>query len=192
VDADFARQPAQTKERARANRSIRFATRWSERVVRLFFLALSIAFCIAPDGAADADFILIEKAARRMTLYEGETALATYRIALGFSPVGDKTRQGDGKTPEGRYRISLKNPNSQFHLSLKISYPDAQDRREAREAGVPPGGDIFIHGTPGRAAPYKKGERIPDWTLGCVAVTNAEIEEIWRLVSVGTAVEIAP
>ncbi|MEQ1929693.1 MAG: L,D-transpeptidase family protein [Parvularculaceae bacterium] len=158
-------------------------------------LLLSVLCCalLASTGAhAAVDRILIEKAARRMTLYDGDAVIAGYRIALGFAPLGDKTRQGDGKTPEGRYRIVLKNPKSQFHLSLKVSYPDAEDRAGAAARGLDPGGDIFIHGTPGRDDPYGAGEPIRDWTLGCIAVTNAEIEEIWRLVSVGTAVEITP
>jgi murein L,D-transpeptidase YafK len=136
--------------------------------------------------------IIVDKSDRRLILYAGETEIARYRIALGFSPEGDKTRQGDGRTPEGRYRISLKNPKSQFHLSLKISYPDTDDRRAARAAGVDPGGDIFIHGTPGTSG--VPAALIPrrDWTLGCIAVSNGEIEEIWRLVRVGTAIEIRP
>lgn len=158
--------------------------------MRFAFLA-AIALIATPTRAA-VDSIVIEKAARRMTLYEDGRAVKTYRIALGFAPVGDKKRQGDGKTPEGRYRISLKNPNSQFHLSLKISYPDAEDRAAARRRGVDPGGDIFIHGTPGREAPYAEDAAIRDWTLGCIAVANSEIEEVWRLVPVGARVEIRP
>jgi murein L,D-transpeptidase YafK len=160
--------------------------------MRLLSLVAAFAVAFAAPAEAAVDRILVEKAARRMTLYDGETAVATYRIALGFAPVGDKERQGDGRTPEGRYRIILKNPNSQFHLSLKVSYPDAEDRAAAAAAGADPGGDIFIHGTPGRRRPYGVTERIRDWTLGCIAVTDAEIEEVWRLVDVGTAVDIRP
>lgn len=143
-------------------------------------------------AAAPVDLIIVDKSDRLMTLHAGGTQIARYRIALGFAPEGDKTREGDGKTPEGRYTISARNPRSQFHLSLKISYPDASDRRAARAAGVDPGGDIFIHGTPGTsglaAAPVPRR----DWTLGCIAVSNSEIEEIWRLVRVGTPIEIRP
>jgi murein L,D-transpeptidase YafK len=142
--------------------------------------------------AAPVDFILIDKSERRMTLYARGKEVARYRVALGFSPEGDKTRQGDGKTPEGRYRISFKNPRSQFHLSLKISYPNASDRAAAQAAGVDPGGDIFIHGTPGTTGVPAALVPRRDWTLGCIAVSNGEIEEIWRLVKVGTAVEIGP
>ena len=157
-----------------------------------FWLILVACFLSTAPAFAAIDRIVVEKAARRMTLSDGADAVRTYRIALGFAPVGDKSREGDGRTPEGLYRIDYKNPASRFHRSLRISYPDADDRRVARAAGVPPGGDIFIHGTPGRDAPYAPGARIPDWTLGCIAVTNEEIEEIWRLVGVGVAVEIRP
>jgi murein L,D-transpeptidase YafK len=158
-------------------------------MVLLLFAALVATAKAAPDKA---DHILIEKAERRMTLTRGGEMLKTYRIALGSSPVGDKEKQGDGRTPEGRYRISLKNPQSQFHLSLKISYPDRADREAARRAGVDPGGDIFIHGTPGTSGAPDALVLRRDWTLGCIAVSNDEIEEIWRLVDVGTKVEIRP
>lgn len=154
-------------------------------------MALTALVLVAASLAAgSADLILIEKADRRLTLYDGGRAIARYDIALGFAPAGDKVRQGDGRTPEGRYRISHKNPTSRFHLSLKISYPDASDRAAARAAGVDPGGDIFVHGTPGTSGGDLISRR--DWTLGCIAVSNDEIEEIWRLVDVGTPVEIRP
>lgn len=143
-------------------------------------------------AAGSADLIVIDKSERRMILFDDGAEIARYRIALGFAPDGDKERQGDGKTPEGRYRISFKNPRSQFHLSLKISYPDAADRAAAARSGVDPGGDIFIHGTPGTSGVPATLVPRRDWTLGCIAVSNGEIEEIWRLVDVGTAVEIRP
>lgn len=143
-------------------------------------------------AAAPVDLIIVDKSDREMTLLAGGEEIARYRIALGFAPEGDKTRAGDGKTPEGRYRISARNPTSQFHLSLKISYPDASDRAAAQAAGVDPGGDIFIHGTPGTSG--KPPALVPrrDWTLGCIAVSNDEIEEIWRLTPTGTPIEIRP
>lgn len=158
-----------------------------------FVAFLVLAMAITPISAAsEADLIIIEKADRQMTLYDGDNELASYRIALGFAPIGDKQREGDGKTPEGRYRIDFKNPNSQFHLSLRVSYPDAEDRAEAAARGDDPGGDIFIHGTPGRRTSYGKDENIRDWTHGCIAVSDGDIEEIWRLVSVGAVVDIRP
>lgn len=139
-----------------------------------------------------ADHIVIIKSARTMTLMNHDKVLKTYRVALGSSPLGAKEKQGDHKTPEGDYVIDARNAHSQYHLSLHISYPNAQDRRRARKLGVDPGGDIMIHGLPpGYADPGSKHTQW-DWTWGCVAVTNKEIEEIWSLVPVGTRVEIKP
>lgn len=140
--------------------------------------------------AERADRVVIEKAARRLTLMRKGEVIATYRIALGFAPEGDKEREGDGRTPEGLYRIDRRNDRSQFYLSLGIDYPRPDQRRAARAEGRNPGGDIFIHGQPHRqkgvpALPY-------DWTAGCAAVSNAEIEEIWQRVAIGTVVEIRP
>lgn len=118
--------------------------------------------------------------------------LKEYRIALGFAPVGDKLREGDGKTPEGIYRISGRNPNSRFYLSLRVSYPSAEDRREAAEKGFSPGGDIMIHGLPNKAPFLGSAHLLRDWTAGCIAVTNEEIEEIWSMVADGTTIEILP
>ena len=136
--------------------------------------------------------IVVNKGEREMFLLHNGQVIEDYKIDLGFAPIGDKEREGDGKTPEGRYRIDLKNPKSQFHLSLRISYPNADDRAGAATRGDDPGGDIYIHGTPGRRAPYSMHENIRDWTHGCIAVSDADIEELWRLVSVGATVEIKP
>ncbi|HEX6861972.1 MAG TPA: L,D-transpeptidase family protein [Thermoanaerobaculia bacterium] len=146
----------------------------------------------APAEMGKADRILILKSERKLTLYREGKPLKTYLVALGGSPVGDKQCQGDQRTPEGTYRIELKNRASRFHLSLRVSYPDATDRAEARRRGCSPGGDIFIHGLGKGFAHLGKLHRATDWTLGCVAVTNEEIEEIWAAVEVGTAVEIRP
>lgn len=143
-------------------------------------------------AAAPVDLIIVDKSDRVMMLFADGEEIARYRIALGFAPEGDKTRAGDGKTPEGLYRISGRNPKSQFHLSLKISYPDASDRAAATAAGVDPGGDIFIHGTPGTSGKPPALVARRDWTLGCIAVSNDEIEEIWRLTPIGTPIEIRP
>ncbi len=132
--------------------------------------------------------VLVEKSNRRLFLLHDETVLRSYRIDLGFAPVGDKQRQGDGRTPEGVYRIDRRNPQSEFHLSLGISYPDRRDVAEARARGVDPGGDIFIHGDPRSFWDRFKG----DWTLGCIAVSNGEIEEIYAMVGMNTPVHIRP
>jgi len=127
-----------------------------------------------------------------MKLYLGEKLVKEYKVALGGDPIGPKHQQGDRKTPEGSYTISGRNPQSQFHLSLRISYPSAQDREWARQHNVNPGGDIMIHGLPPAFAYLGALHRQHDWTDGCIAVTNKEIEEIWTLVPVGTKIEIKP
>lgn len=143
-----------------------------------------------PPLTGTVERIVIEKAARRMSLIQDGKTVRSYRIALGFAPEGDKQRQGDGKTPEGEFTIDRRNDRSAFHLSLGLDYPRAGDRAEAAKAGVDPGGDIFIHGQPNALSEgFKLGG---DWTAGCVALTNAEMREIWQVAPVGTRVEIRP
>src|SRR5262245_47545056 len=136
--------------------------------------------------------MLVEKAARRLTLLAGGKPIRSYRISLGGNPIGAKQQEGDERTPEGLYTINARNPNSSFHLSLQISYPNAKDRARAAAAGVNPGGLIMIHGIGNGLGWLGALHRLADWTDGCIAVTNAEIEEIWELVPVGTSVEIRP
>ncbi|HEV2447272.1 MAG TPA: L,D-transpeptidase family protein [Candidatus Sulfopaludibacter sp.] len=131
--------------------------------------------------------VVVNKGRREMLLLAGDSVVRRYRIGLGREPVGDKEREGDGRTPEGQYVIDRRNPESAYHLSLHISYPCERDRERARAAGLDPGGDVMIHGLPNGG-----GVREGDWTQGCIAVTNAEIEEIWGLVADGTVVEIRP
>lgn len=139
-----------------------------------------------------ADLIVVEKAKRKITLYAKKKIIKTYRIALGGSPVGDKEREGDSRTPEGRYTIDAKNPNSSFYKSLHISYPDTRDRAAARRLGVSPGGAIMIHGTPGGLALLNGAGLSIDWTAGCIAVSNAEMDEIFARVRNGTPILIKP
>jgi lipoprotein-anchoring transpeptidase ErfK/SrfK len=139
-----------------------------------------------------ADRMVIEKSERRMTLYAGGEAMRTYRISLGFAPVGDKQQRGDGRTPEGTFRIDWANPDSRYHLSLHISYPDATHLARARSRGLSPGGDIMIHGLPNGVDDATAAHPERDWTDGCIAVSNAAMDEIWRRVPVGTVVEIRP
>ncbi len=139
-----------------------------------------------------ADRILIEKKERRLTLFSKGKTLKTYKVALGGNPVGPKERQGDNKTPEGTYTIDARNRDSGYHLSLHISYPNEQDKKRARELGVPPGGNIMIHGIKNGLSWVGNAHTNIDWTKGCIAVTDEEIEEIDRLVPNGTAVEIRP
>jgi len=141
---------------------------------------------------ASADKVLIEKQARRLSLLSKGEVIKSYKIALGGNPVGPKERQGDNKTPEGTYRIDARNGNSGFHLSLHISYPNAQDKKRARELGVSPGGDIMIHGIKNGFSQVGASHTETDWTEGCIAVTNQEMEEIYKFVTIGTIVEITP
>lgn len=128
--------------------------------------------------------IQVFKERRVMQFLHQNTLLKQYNFDLGFNPIGHKEQEGDGRTPEGAYLINRKNPNSQFHLSLGISYPNASDVARARAKGVSPGGDIFIHGTPSRWI----GQR--DWTWGCIAVTNEEMDEIYPMIETGTKIFI--
>jgi murein L,D-transpeptidase YafK len=134
--------------------------------------------------------VLIEKSERRMYLLHHKKVLKSYPIDLGFAPKGHKRFEGDGKTPEGVYYIDRRNPNSSFHLSLGISYPNAQDRAFAEAYGKSPGGDIFIHGQPNAQA--RKRPDDPDWTAGCISVTNKQMQEIYAMVQNGTWVTIRP
>jgi murein L,D-transpeptidase YafK len=127
-----------------------------------------------------------------MELIHAGQVIKSYKVALGGEPVGPKTRQGDHRTPEGVYLIDGRNAHSQFHRSLHISYPSATDRERARRLGVATGRDIYIHGLPNGYGFVGSAHRARDWTDGCIAVTDAEIEEIWRLVDNGTVVEIRP
>lgn len=145
---------------------------------------------VAPGQRATS--ILVEKEQRRMTLLRNGTPIKTYAVSLGGDPLGHKLQEGDRRTPEGAYKIDFKNQRSRFHLALRISYPEAADREQARRRGVSPGSDIMIHGLPNGMGWFQRWHLARDWTDGCIAVTNSEIEEIWALVDVGTAIEIRP
>lgn len=132
----------------------------------------------------DVTGLVVYKSRRRLYLMHGDVALKGYDIELGFTPTGHKVMERDGRTPEGSYFISHHNPNSRYHLSLGISYPDAVDVARAEAMGVPPGGDIMIHGTP----EAMKGRQ--DWTAGCIAVTDREMEDIYAMVRDGTLIHI--
>lgn len=143
-----------------------------------------------PPLAGPVSRIVVEKAARRMTVYTGDQVARVYRIRLGFAPEGDKLREGDGRTPEGVFRIDRRNGSSAYHLSLGIDYPQKEDRTRAAAAGVDPGGDIFFHGQPNiLPGGITLGH---DWTAGCIALADAEIEELFAATPVGARVEILP
>ena len=152
-------------------------------------------FASAPDmrpRSEWADRIVVEKKKRKLELYREQTLIASYDVALGANPTGHKQREGDGKTPEGVYKINARNPDSAFHLSLHISYPNEADRAAAGARGENPGGLIVIHGGSRLIDDHTGQLRLADWTEGCVAVTDDEIEEIWSRVPTGTPIEIRP
>ena len=161
----------------------------------LFCVALSSSGAIprqAPQPTQHADRIVIIKSTHTMSLMVRGQIIKTYKVALSPYSVGPKERYGDHKTPEGIYSVDWKNPKSQFHLALHVSYPNAADRERARKLGVNPGGEIEIHGLGAKYGWVGARHRETDWTEGCIAVTNEEIEEIWKLVPVGTPIEILP
>jgi len=137
------------------------------------------------------NLIVVEKAHHKMTLFDHGRAIRTYSVALG-PDLGPKQKKGDGRTPEGRYVIDARNAASHYHRALHVSYPNAADRRSARRRDVDPGGDIMIHGLPNGYGKLGSLHLARDWTRGCIAVTDHEIEEIWKLVPNGTAIEIRP
>ncbi|HEY5893053.1 MAG TPA: L,D-transpeptidase family protein [Chthoniobacterales bacterium] len=139
-----------------------------------------------------ANRILVEKSKRSMSLFRDGRMLKAYSIALGPNPQGHKQQESDGRTPEGIYWIDWRNPQSKYHLSLHISYPNAEDVKSAAARGVSPGGDIMIHGLPNGTDSGGKVPLARDWTAGCIAVTNAEIEEVWAAVPDGAEIEILP
>lgn len=149
--------------------------------------ALGLAGCssnVVTYSGPEVTRIQVFKEQRTMQLLNNTSLLKQYKFDLGFAPTGHKIQEGDGRTPEGAYRIDRRNPNSRFHLSLGISYPNANDIATARAKGVEPGGDIFIHGTP------QIWVGMPDWTWGCIAVQNHEMDEIYAMVDTGTLIYI--
>ncbi|NPD15406.1 L,D-transpeptidase family protein [Xinfangfangia sp. D13-10-4-6] len=161
-----------------------------------FLLILVLALGLAACGKKDTKFrtykgpevtsVQIQKGARKMYLLHNERVLKSYDIGLGFTPEGHKQFEGDGKTPEGTYYMTYKNPKSSYHLSLYINYPNVVDREYASSQNRKPGGEIFIHGGP------KRPVQVRDWTEGCIAVTDREIEEVYSMVNLGTPVHILP
>jgi murein L,D-transpeptidase YafK len=139
-----------------------------------------------------ADSMVLDKSDRQLTLFHQGQAVRKYGVALGKNPLGDKLARGDGRTPEGLFFIEGRNPQSKYHLSLHISYPDAAHRELAAKRGTSAGGDIMIHGLPKAFSTVGALHRQQDWTEGCVAVTNDEIEEIWRAVPDGARILIRP
>jgi murein L,D-transpeptidase YafK len=168
--------------------------------IKLACVALCLSLCAvaaalpAPQPAPPqkADSILILKKDHLMELMAGGKAIRTYKVALGRGGLAPKEREGDARTPEGRYIIDARYAESHYHKALHVSYPNAADRKRAAGLGVSPGGAIMIHGLPNGKGWVGAAHRLYDWTLGCIAVTDDEIDEIWSLVPLGTPVEIRP
>jgi murein L,D-transpeptidase YafK len=175
----------------------------SRREALAGIVALGVAAGLLPATASAAvggaatvgtiDRILVLKRKRTLMLMRGPEVAHSFRVALGKEPRGAKLREGDGRTPEGSYRIDARNPSSQFYRAMRISYPNATDRARAREQGVRPGGQIMLHGLdPAIQAKWRDDHWMFNWTRGCIAVTNAEMDVIWSAVAVGTPIDIHP
>ncbi len=162
-----------------------------QRRLAIFLLfACALTWAKPPE---QADKIIVFKSERKLQLLRAGKVIHEYRIALGLQPVGKKTQQGDYKTPEGNYVIDGRNLHSQYHRSLHISYPNAEDRAAAAKFHVDPGGDVMIHGLPNGYQPkLARGAAMTDWTWGCIAMTDVELDELWELVPNGTPIEIRP
>lgn len=168
--------------------------RWRASLAAIAVITSAALYAQVPTGEAlppgsIADRVIVDKSARILTLLREDRVLKTYPMRVGRNPSGPKTREGDGRTPEGMYRIDYRNPRSRFHLALHVSYPSRTDAQRAAAAGLPPGGDIMIHGLPNGFGWLGRLYQLFDWTDGCIAVTDREIEEIYRAVPDGTPIE---
>lgn len=169
------------------------------RIIYFLLVVFSVISCSSKENMhsttmENIDNIFVEKAKRVMHLRQGDKIVKSYKISLGKSPIGAKVKSGDNKTPEGQYSIEMHNPKSAFHLSLRISYPNEEQIKAAKDSNYSPGGDIMIHGYPNKipAFLFSFWHRWNDWTAGCIAVTNNEIEEIYKAVKDGTPITIVP
>lgn len=166
--------------------------------VKRVILALSVALLTGlPALSSGSDFpiadeVRIDKSDRQLHLLKGGEVFRTFKIALGLRPVGDKKHEGDFKTPEGRYRLDTRNPNSEFFLSIRVSYPNPEDRDEARALGEPPGGSIMIHGQPNEPTRTETYYQTQDWTNGCIAISNSDMIDLWLMTGENTPIDIRP
>jgi murein L,D-transpeptidase YafK len=167
-------------------------------IARSLILSVLIAAClptVSTVSAAEsevADRILIDKSDRKLFLYKDDKVLRSMDVALGLLPVGHKKSEGDFRTPEGSYRLSERNPASDYFLSIQVSYPDSDDTRHAKLRGQAPGGQIMIHGQPNNPTHSEEYYRITDWTDGCIAVSNADMVDIWLMTRLNTPIQIRP
>lgn len=158
----------------------------------VLWLLCGLGLAQTTETPLQADRVVVLKKERTLQLISHGKVIKAYKVALGGEPVGPKTEQGDHKTPEGIYVLDFRNAHSQFYKAIHISYPRDRDRLAARKKGVPPGGDVFVHGLPNGYGYVGAAHRLKDWTDGCIAVTNEEIDEIWKSVADGTPIEIRP
>jgi murein L,D-transpeptidase YafK len=161
-------------------------------VASLLLVCAASEMDVATAAETQPDRILVVKSERKLMLMAGERVIRTMDIALGLMPRGHKQQEGDFRTPEGRYFIEAKNPESDYFLSLKVSYPNADDRANAQSLGVDPGGQIMIHGLPNQPSYSESSYSGWDWTDGCIAVSNSDMVDLWRLTSVAMPIEILP
>ena len=171
----------------------------STRLALLLLSGLAVALAARADvfdsprrSVRPADFVLLEKSARKLTLFRQGEEIAAYRVSLGLDPTGHKEREGDFRTPEGRYLLTRRNPRSDYFLSIQVSYPDPADVARARKNGWAPGGAIMIHGLPNIPKYPRERYLATDWTDGCIAVSNEDMLEIWLLTEPDTPIEIRP
>jgi len=157
---------------------------------RLFQAALLLFFCTGSIRASAVDFVWVDKSERRMYLYDNGTLIREYVVALGKNPYGHKQQRGDKRTPEGTYLLDFIKENSSFYRAMHISYPNSRDRHRASQLGVSPGGSIMIHGQPNREGWNAQVAQEFNWTNGCIALTNAEMDDFLGLVNVGTPIQI--
>jgi len=163
-------------------------------VVSLIIIYLSDKYLpkLFSENLPKSNKIVVLKSERKLLLFKDSSLIRTYNVSLGKNPIGDKEKEGDSKTPEGKYFIDWRNKNSKFHLSLHISYPNKKDLNESKEKGLNPGGNIMIHGRPNLIGWLPFIYENKDWTDGCIAVSNIEIEEIWKSIKDNSEVIIKP
>jgi murein L,D-transpeptidase YafK len=166
---------------------------WPRLLTLVVLAVLGAAPSAVPASAIEmADRVVVRKAERRLLLMRGERILRSFDVALGLSPTGHKKREGDFRTPEGNYLLAGRNPNSDFFLAIQVDYPGPDDLRRASEDGVDPGGQIMIHGQPNRPSRPLEYYQSRDWTNGCIAVSNADMVDIWLMTPDNTPIQILP
>lgn len=168
---------------------------YRQRLVQAALIICCLLLAVTPAGGnrfPQADEVVVHKTDRKLELKRDDEVIKSFDIALGLEPAGHKRREGDSRTPEGRYRLIERNTESDFFLSILISYPNTADRSRARAAGVSPGGQIMIHGQPNRPKHNEEFYRLTDWTDGCIAVSNSDMVDIWLMTDENTPITIMP